>query len=225
MLIVEDNTELLELVSQYFSAKNFAVDATFSGAIASEWVQYNEYDIVLLDYILPDMTAITLCEKIRQLKKTMPILVLSVRTSVSEKVQLFTAGADDYVVKPFSFEEIAARVTALLRRPTTMIEDIIVVGPLSMDTITQIVTINGVPRYFTSKEYALLEFFLRNMDRIVTRSMILEHVWSSDSDPLSNTIEAHLFNVRKKIRDVLPNFIKTVSGRGYMVSERYLINN
>lgn len=219
MLIVEDNNELRLLLEEYFAAKSFAVDVTASGTEAVKLAHINAYDIVLLDYILPDKNGLQVCQEIRAVGKTMPILLLSVQASVVNKVTLLNAGADDYVEKPFSFEEVSARVVALLRRPKNILESIITIGPLSLDTVNQVVTIQGTTIYFTSKEYALLEFLLRNKHRLISRSMILDHVWSSDSDPLSNTIEAHIFNVRKKIRHILPGLIKTVPGRGYRIEE------
>ena len=219
MLVVEDNTEIRTLLKGYFEAKAFAVDVTDSGAAASRLVAINEYDIVILDYLLPEKNGLQLCQEFRANGYTMPILLLSIKTSVNDKVALLDAGADDYVEKPFSFEELYARVIALLRRPKHIQESSITVGPLTLDSTLQMVSMHGTPIHMTAKEYMLLEFLLRNKHRLLTRAMILEHVWASDSDPLSNTVEAHIFNIRRKLREHLPRLIKTVPGQGYRIQE------
>ena len=214
---MEDNNELRELLAGHFASKSFAVDSVDSGADAMKAIVRTPYDIVLLDYILPDKSGLQCCIEIRALGSVVPIIIVSVKNSTVDKVTLLNAGADDYIEKPFSFEEVSARVTAVLRRPKTLLEEVITCGPLTIHTTNQTVHADGKEIYLTNKEYALFEFLLRNRGRVVSRAMMLEHVWDSSSDPMSNTIEAHIFSIRRKLRAILPTIITTIPGRGYLI--------
>lgn len=220
VLIIEDDPEILVMLTSYLETACFAVDATDDGAQGSFLARTNDYDIVLLDYVLPNKDGLRICHEIRESGKTMPLLMMSVRNEIADKVELLNKGADDYVTKPFSFAEIFARIHALLRRPRVIQPETMHVGNITIDAHRQRVMKSGKEIYLTRKEYSLLEYLARNEGRVVSRGTIMEHVWNMESDPFSNTIEAHIFNLRKKIRRGKDDFIKTVPGRGYMLETK-----
>jgi DNA-binding response OmpR family regulator len=150
-----------------------------------------------------------------------PIILLSVTASTEEKINLLNCGADDYLTKPFSFKELLARIRALLRRPRSIESDILEIGDLRIDVARQKVTRGGKEIYLTRKEFSLMEYLMRHRSMVVSRGMIMEHVWNADSDPFSNTIEAHILNLRKKIDQGFGGkLIHTVPGRGYKIDVR-----
>lgn len=219
ILIVEDNADLRNLLKIGLEAEAFVVDEAEDGERGSYLARTNEYDLVILDYILPRKHGNIVCREVRKAGKKMPILLLSVQSEVRDKVELLRCGADDYMTKPFSLEELVARIRALLRRPLSIKEEIYSVGQIKLNSRTQIVTRGNMHIYLTKKEYALLEFMLRHKEEVVTRGAIMEHVWDLDGDPFSNTIETHIFNLRKKIEDENDGrLIHNVPGRGYRLT-------
>lgn len=219
ILIIEDNTEIRKLLKVGLEAESFAVDTAEDGEKGSFIARTNDYDLVLLDYMLPKKNGDQVCREIRTAGKKMPILLLSVQNEVSDKVTLLQNGADDYMTKPFSFEELVTRIRALMRRPQTIQEETFEIGNVKLNSRTQEVMRGKESVYLTKKEYTLLEFLLRHRGETVSRGMIMEHVWDLDGDPFSNTIETHIFNLRKKIEQKKNGrLIYNVPGRGYKIA-------
>ncbi len=219
VLVVEDDQAIRNFLKVSLEKEHFAVDTAEEGKNASYLARTNDYDIVVLDNILPGKTGGEICADIRASGKTMPILMLSVRADVNSKVSMLQAGADDYVAKPFSFDEVLARVKVLLRRPKQIVQDVLSLDTLVLDTRTQTVSRDGHQVYLTRKEFTLLEYFMRNIDSVLSRGMLVEHVWDMALDPFSNTIEAHMVSLRKKIdTNKKKKLIHTVPGRGYKMA-------
>jgi DNA-binding response OmpR family regulator len=218
LLIIEDDTSLLESLKVSLESESFAVDGCNDGETGSYIARTNDYDLVILDLVLPKKSGIIVCEEIRKAGKKMPILTLSARAEPDLKSKLLDCGADDYITKPFSYQELRSRIRALLRRPKDMFEEILSIDNLIVDTVRQTVKRGKKDVYLTKKEFSLLEFLLRNKSRVVSRGMIMEHVWNIDSDPFSNTIEAHILNLRKKIEaKSWKKLVHNVPGRGYKI--------
>ena len=219
ILIVEDEIKLNKALAQGLSLRGYATDSAFDGEEGERMAKVNEYDLVVLDVMMPKRDGVTVCRNIRAAGKTMPVIMLTAKDAVPEKVAGLDAGADDYVVKPFSFEELVARIRSLLRRPALAVADIITVtgaqGDIVMDTRTQKVSCGGKPIELTLREYGLLEFLLRNQNDVVTRSALLEHVWESNYDAFSNVVDVHMKNLRKKLPSAYAKRITTVWGKGY----------
>ncbi len=215
ILVIEDDAHIRDIVAQHLRDISFAVDTTDDGEEGSTLGRLNDYDIIITDYMLPKKDARQIIQEIRSHKKTTPILVLTVRSETSDKVELLDAGADDYLTKPFSLNELEARVRALLRRPKALSADTITLADLVINTRRQEVTCGKKSIYLTRKEFSLLEYLARNQGSVLSRGMIMEHVWDQDSDPFSNTIEAHILNLRKKLGRGYQKMIHTVPGRGY----------
>lgn len=214
ILVVEDNPVIQEALVLQLRAACFAVDTTDCGEKGSFLARTNDYDLVILDYMLPKKDGRTICKEIRSSGKTMPIIMLTVRQDVEDKVDLLDQGADDYIGKPFSFDELHARIKALLRRPREIQPHIIMIGDVTIDSNKQLVLRGKREIYLTRKEFSLLEYLAQHRGNVVSRGMIMEHVWDQNSDPFSNTIEAHILNLRKKLGSKKP-LIHTVPGRGY----------
>jgi len=218
LLLVEDETNIVNFLKPSLEAELFAVDVAEDGERGSFLARTNDYDIIVLDNILPKKIGLEVCKDVRGIGREIPILILSVRAEPSNKVELLNAGADDYLSKPFSFEELLARIHALLRRPKEFRGDIIRLDDLFVDVRKQIVRRGKKEIYLTRKEFMLLEYLLSHQGGVVSRGMILEHVWDMMVDPFSNTIESHILSLRKKID--IPGkrkLIHTVPGRGYKI--------
>lgn len=215
ILIVDDNKEIRELLKTGFESEMFAVDTAENGEKGSYIARTNDYDVIILDNVMPKKTGLEVCQDIRKAGKDTPIILLSVEASPEEKTRLLTVGADDYVAKPFSFRELLARVRAVLRRPKIRLPDNLTLGELSLNARTHEVKLGKKNVYLTKKEYSLLELLLRHSGEVVSRGTIMEHVWDLDGNPFSNTIETHIFNLRKKIEKKKERKIWNVPGRGY----------
>lgn len=221
ILVIEDDDDMARLLALNLEAEYFVVDTAFDGESGSFLGRTNEYDLILLDNLLPKKNGLVVCQEIRKQGKTMPILVLSGVTDAATKVAFLNAGADDYVTKPFVMREIMARVRALLRRPCSVIHTVLQVDNLTLDVDSHIVKRAGVEIPCTRKEFILLEYFMRNKGVVVSRAAIMNHVWDMYADPFSNTVEAHILSVRKKIRLLCEKkLIYTVSGCGYVMDVR-----
>lgn len=218
ILIIDSDKVLLESLKMSLEAEAYAVDTVHDGEKGSYVARTNDYDVVLMDVLLPNKQGYQVCTDIRNAGKNVPILAISAVCDCEIKTKLLDAGADDYVTKPFSFDELRARLRALLRRPRHMLEKNLVIDNLSMDIDRQTVKRGKKDIYLTRKEFSLLEFLIKNRGRVVSRGMIMEHVWNLDSDPFSNTIEAHILNLRRKIETPRwKKLIHNVAGRGYKV--------
>lgn len=218
LLIIEDERETRELLKASFEEENFVVDSAEDGTSGSYMARANEYDLIILDHVLPGKDGFQICEEIRRNGKHVPIIMLSVKSEINHKVHLFGQGIDDYVTKPFSFTELLARVRAVLRRPREMKADLISVDDLVLDIQKQAIFRGSRRIYLTRKEFGLLEYMMKNKGKVLSRGMIMEHVWNSESDPFSNTIEAHILNLRKKIdAGHKKRLIHSVPGRGYKI--------
>jgi DNA-binding response OmpR family regulator len=218
ILVIDDDKSIRDMLSQHLRTECYAVDTAEDGAEGSYMARTNNYDLVVMDNLLPEKSGIFVCEDIRRTGQNVPILVLSVLGEARQKISLINAGADDYMVKPFSFEELTARIRALLRRPIRYESDTLTIGELSLNLTQHLVWLCDEKIYLTRKEFMLLEYLMRNKDAVLSRGMIMEHVWDMSSDPFSNTIESHILSLRKKLNDTVDRrYIKTVPGRGYKI--------
>lgn len=216
ILVVEDEQKIATFLKDSLEAEYFAVDVAVDGEQGSYLARVNDYDVIVLDNMLPKKEGLQVCRDIRATGKQVPILVVSVKTSANDKVMLLDAGADDYLTKPFVLEELLARIRALLRRPAGLEEDVVTVEDVSLDSRTGSVRKNGKEIYLTRKEFMLLRYLMRNEGIVLSRGMILEHVWDMSVDIFSNTIESHILSLRKKLDDMgKDRLIQTVPGRGY----------
>lgn len=220
ILVVEDEQEISDFLRVTLEAECFAVDTAFDGETGSHLARTNNYDLIILDNILPKKEGREACKEIRATGKTTPIIMLSVKSETVTKVDLLNAGADDYMTKPFSLEELLARMRALLRRPKEIEEEIFSIGDLVVDIKRHTVRRENKEIYLTRKEFILLSYLLQNAGAAMSRGMIMEHVWNMDIDPFSNTIESHILSLRKKV-DAKFNkkLIKTVPGIGYKITQ------
>lgn len=218
ILIVDDNKDIREYLRKNLEGECFVVDTAGDGEQGSYMGRVHEYDAILLDNVMPKKNGIDVCREIRGSGRTAPIMMLSVQGETDLKVGLLNAGADDYLTKPFSYAELSSRLRALLRRPKIILKPVLQFEDLELDTVNQRAKRGTKRIYLTRKEFALVEYLLRNSGDVVSRGMLLEHVWNDEIDPFSNTIEAHILNLRKKI-DWSPKnkIIHTVPGRGYKI--------
>ncbi len=218
ILIIEDDPNIRQVLKMQLEAECFAVDVAENGEQGSYLARTNEYDLVILDYVLPKKLGPDICVEIRKAGKTMPIMMLTVKSEVGTKVEALNLGADDFLVKPFSFQELLARVRALLRRPKNLTGEQIHFDDLELDTRKQSVKRGQDDIYLTRKEFMLLEYLMRHPGQVISRAELLEHIWDSSVDIFSNTIESHVVSLRKKIeKPRRKKVIHTVSGRGYKI--------
>jgi two-component system OmpR family response regulator len=218
-LLVEDSRELRTVLRKALEQEGYAVDEAEDGAAGSFAARTNEYDVVILDNELPRKPGLLVCQEVRQAGRTMPILMLSVRSDAVEKAAHIDAGADDYVAKPFSFEELKSRLRALTRRPRAIQMPTVSLGDVTIDSSRFRVEVAGEPVYLARREFALLEHLLRHAGQVVTRADLIERVWESSVSPFSNTVESHVLSVRRKLGDAA-KLIKSVPGRGYMADDK-----
>jgi len=216
VLLVEDNKQTAATIREVMK-DHYAVDVAYTGEDGEYQAQVNDYDLIILDLMLPDIDGVTVCKKIRESGIKTPVLILTGKSQVQDKVEALDSGADDYLVKPFSFLELLARVRALLRRdPNSLVSNKLSVGDLTLDVTANTVEYKGEKVYLRRKCFKLLEYLMRNKGRVVTRSMILDHVWESSIDPVTNTVDVHIKSLRDKIgKYCQDSFIKTVHGLGY----------
>ena len=219
ILIAEDDEALARFVRQGLEAEHYSVDVLADGEQARTAAVERAYDMVILDLNLPKLDGVSVLRQLRLKKPSLPVLILTQRTKVEDRVACLDTGADDYLAKPFSFNELSARLRALLRRSHLPSESVLVVGDLKLDRVQRIVERSGKRIDLTVKEFALLEYLMHNAGRDVTRSMIIEHVWNLSFDTTTNVVDVYINYLRRKIDDGYPvKLIHTVRGVGYGLS-------
>lgn len=222
ILIIEDEHKIARAIKEGLEAESFAVDLAFEGQEGLNAARYEEYDLIILDRMLPGgMDGSEICAILRKEGNHVPILMLTARDQIRDRVSGLNAGADDYVVKPFSFEELLARVKALLRRPHETIGSTLEAGGLTLNTTSHEVMREGRTIQLSAKEYALLEYFLRNKNKVLSKQNIITHVWDFDADILPNTVEVFIAYLRGKIDKSFegPALLKTIRGFGYKLGD------
>ena len=222
ILVVEDEHLIANSLKKGLEQENYTVDLAFDGLKGFDLASTGEYDIVLLDLMLPGLDGLSICQKLRACNNHTPILMLTAKSQLEDKIKGLNSGADDYLTKPFAFEELLARIRSLSRRPQKTNGFVLSVGDLFLDTLNFVVKRGDKEIHMSSKEYSLLEFFLRHLNQVVTKDQIIQYVWSYESDILPNTIEVYIRNLRKKIDLPFknkPQLIKTIRGFGYKISE------
>jgi two-component system, OmpR family, response regulator len=219
MLVVEDDKKIASFVVNGLKQSGFAVDHCADGESGLEMAQTVPYDAAVIDIMLPKLDGLALVQALRRDGKTLPVLILSAKATVDDRVRGLQAGGDDYLVKPFAFSELLARVQALIRRATHATEPTkLSVADLSLDLITREVTRDGLRIELQPREFSLLEFLMRHAGRVVTKTMLLEHVWDYSFDPQTNVVDVLVHRVRSKVdKDFSPKLIHTIRGVGYVL--------
>jgi len=221
ILVVEDDPDMARFITRGLTEQAYAVDEVVSGADAVERATMTRYDLIVLDVMIPPPDGFEVSRQVRGQGVDAPILMLTARDAVADRVAGLDAGADDYLVKPFEFAELLARVRALLRRRGTPHDPVVEVADLRIDTRSHRVTRSGHELTLTTKEYALLEFLALNAGRVMGREEIAEHVWNEEFDPFTNLIEVYMGRLRRIIdRDRTPKLIHTIRGSGYILEAR-----
>ena len=223
ILVVEDDSRMANVLSRALRETGYAVDVVADGRAAIEHASLGSYDLMILDILLEGVDGFTVCRSVRRGESTLPILMLSARSEIADRVRGLEEGADDYLPKPFAVEELRARVGALLRRRSLPPQITLRVGDIRLDRGKRSVEVRGRLVELTAKEYSLLEYLLLNRGRIVTRREIAEHVWDEHFDPFSNLIEVYVGRLRQKIdafsKPGEPSFLTTRRGEGYYVED------
>jgi two-component system, OmpR family, response regulator len=221
ILVVEDEHRIANSIKKGLEMETYAVDVAYDGETGYDLAATEDYDLIILDRMLPRMDGVVFCRKLRKDNIHSPILMLTAKGQVSDRVEGLDSGADDYLVKPFAFEELLARIRALKRRPKGSVGDILKVGNLTLDTQKFLIERDKKPIRLSQKEYALLEYLIRHQGIVLTKDQIISHVWNYDADILPNTVEAFIGYLRNKIDRAFPDkkpLIHTVRGFGYKIS-------
>ena len=220
ILLVEDEVKLADMVARGLKAERLAVDVANDGETGWQMAGAYEYDLAILDLMLPKLSGTEILRRIRRKNSTIPILILTARDATDEKVQNFEAGADDYLTKPFAFAELLVRVKALLRRGPVNRSSVLRVADLEVDRLSNQVRRAGKRIDLTAKEYSLLEYFATNPGRVFSRTMIIEHVWDQRFEGLTNIVDVYVRHLREKVDDAFPTkLIRTVRGMGYCLTD------
>jgi len=220
ILVVEDEERVAHFIQKGLKEEGHAVDVAYDGEEGEFLAEVNEYDLIILDLMLPKKNGVSVCREIRERGVITPVLMLTARDSIEDKVRGLDAGADDYLTKPFVFDELLARVRALLRRRSDVKTPTLKMADLELDPISRRVLRSGKQMRLTTKEYALLEYMMRNPGKVLSRTLIGEHVWDMNFDPESNVIDVYVSHLRSKVdKDHETPLIHTMRGRGYMLSD------
>ncbi len=220
ILLIEDEKKIAGFITRGLKEDKYVVDTAFDGEQGLYLAEINPYDLIILDIMLPLKDGISVCKELRNKHINVPVLMLTAKDSVGDKVLGLNCGADDYLTKPFAFEEFLARVRALLRRKTRDKSTTLKEADLELDQLTHKVTRAGKEIMLTNKEYMLLEYLMLNANTVITRTMISEHVWHEDFDSFTNVIDVYINYVRNKIdKDFTKQLIHTIRGAGYILKE------
>jgi DNA-binding response OmpR family regulator len=218
ILLVDDDRKAAQILARGLREERFVVDVAYSALEGDELASVTDYDVIVLDWLLPDQEGIALCREWRGRGLAAPILMLTARDALEDRVTGLNTGADDYLVKPFGFSELLARIHALLRRSELTRPVVLAVADLTLDPQSHRVARAGLPINLTPKEYAILEVLMRHAGRVVTRARLADHVWETEQDSLTNLVDVHVSHLRRKVDGSGgPPLIHTIRGRGYLV--------
>lgn len=220
ILLIEDDKDLTLALTECLQSEHMIVDSCLEGETGSYIARTNNYDLILLDNILPKKLGVEICKELRRSYVKTPILIMSIHNSSEDRISYLEAGADDCIAKPFSIAELIIRIKTLIKRPYEIKENVITIDDVTIDAENLSVVKKGKQIYMTRKEFLILEQIAKKPGSVVSRTDIMDHVWSKDFDPFSNTIETHIRNIRKKIGDKKNTKIETVPGRGYRLSTK-----
>jgi DNA-binding response OmpR family regulator len=217
ILVVEDNQKLAGYIKKALEQKSYAVDCVYDGEAGEKKATFGEYDLLVLDIMLPKKDGVAVCRDLRRQNINLPIIMLTAKGELDDKIEGLDAGADDYLVKPFELDELLARMRALLRRPQNKTAEVLQVQDIEIDSATHAVKQSGKELQLTLKEYAVLEYLVFNSGRVVTRDQILEHCWDFAFDSFSNIVDVYIKQLRQKLNDNNEKYIKTIRGVGYQL--------
>ncbi|OGG27248.1 DNA-binding response regulator [Candidatus Gottesmanbacteria bacterium RIFCSPLOWO2_01_FULL_39_12b] len=223
ILVVEDEHRIASSIKKGLEQERYAIDVAYNGTDGFDLASTEEYDLLILDLMLPGMDGITICQELRKKQIHTPILILTAKGQIQDRVEGLDSGADDYLTKPFSFEELLARIRALLRRPKNSINTILTVADLKLDPKQYVVERGNLPIKLSNKEFSLTEYLMRNANKILTKEQIISHVWDYEANVLPNTVEVNIRNLRRKIDHPFKEFkslIHTVRGFGYKIGKK-----
>lgn len=221
ILVIEDEQDLASAIKKGLEMEGFAVDIVFDGGEGCQLAEIHTYDIIILDLNLPDMSGLDVLQHIRHLSKQIRVLILTAFSDTPSRVKGLNLGADDYHGKPFDFEELKARIRALLRRDLLRESPLLTYGPIELNPIAKTATCAGQQLTLTRKEFALLQYFLSHPDRVISSEELIEHLWDQHADPFSNSVRVHIATLRGKIRSIIhSNFLDTVPGYGYRLNKQ-----
>jgi len=219
ILIVEDNQKLAGYIKKALEQKSYSTDCVYDGEAGEKRAIFGEYDLIILDIMLPKRDGITVCKNLREKNINLPIIMLTAKSELDDRVEGLDSGADDYLVKPFELEELLARIRALLRRPEQKESEILKAGDVIINNAEHTIKKNEVELKLTLKEYAVLEYLIRNKGRVVNREQILDHCWDFAFDSFSNIVDVYIKQLRKKLNDKNGKYIKTIREIGYQFQE------
>ncbi len=219
ILIVEDNQKLAGYIKKALKQESYCVDCVYDGEMGEKRASFGEYDLVILDIMLPKKDGFAVCKNLRKRNVNMPIILLTAREETDDKVKGLDSGADDYLTKPFELAELSARVRALLRRPKDKTTEILQAQDVAVDNSKHTIKKGKTELQLTLKEYAVLEYLVRNKGQVLGREQILEHCWDFAFDSFSNIVDVYIKQLRRKLDDKNEKYIKTVRGIGYQMEE------
>jgi DNA-binding response OmpR family regulator len=216
ILVVEDNKKIAKYTARALESVGYAVDVVHDGMQAESTILSGAYDLVVLDIMLPSKDGVSICVELRTQGILVPIILVTAKDTITDRITGLDSGADDYLVKPFAVEELLARVRSLLRRPVSYVGDVLHVQDVTIDVQTRTVSRNGDDVPVTLKEFVVLEYLVRNSGVVVTRQQLIEHCWDFAYDAMSNITDVYIKQLRKKLHDTDEKYIKTIRGTGYM---------
>ena len=222
ILIVDDEPDIRDQLGRMLSGQKYSIDTAKDGEEALDKIFDHVFDLVILDIMLPERDGLSVLQEIRQAGIKIPVLMLTAKCDVDDKIKGLDQGADDYLAKPFSSAEVLARVRALLRRVSEHASSVLEINDVCLNTITREISVNGAVADLTPKEFSILEFLLYNKNRAVSRFSLAEHVWGDDFDPftMSNYMDVHIKNLRRKINDKDGSIVRTIRGVGYIIKDK-----